>query len=276
MERQEQFPLVSVRVPVYNHELYIGKCLDSIYMDTYPNKEILIIDDGSTDASKNVIEKWIKSHRDKIHVSFTSRKNLGVTKTLNELNSLCNGEYIVGIASDDYLLEDSIKDRIEHMQRNNCDVLFADCVVIDENNQLIFESALKDLYNVNVEKYMTQKSLKSEIINNWSIPGSTLMVHKSVYDTYKYDEKSIVEDYDFFLFAVSKKNVCFFDKKVSAYRMHSANSHIHSSYFKRQISILRALIRNIPNFSFRLQLDMLKKIFWVFKKTIKNLIKGRR
>lgn len=274
--KNQKFPLVSVRVPVYNHEKYIGQCLDSILADTYPNKEIIILDDGSIDKSKNIIEHWIEDNGNKIKVTFISRENLGVTKTLNELNSLCNGEYIVGIASDDYLLKGSISNRIGYMKKNSCDVLFADCKVVNEHNDLLYESALRDMYKVNIEKYMDQRSLQYEIINNWSIPGSTLMVHKSIYDVYKYDEKSIVEDYDFFLFAVSKRSVCYFNEIVSAYRMHSANSHIHSSYFKRQGSILRAQIRNFQYFSFRLQYDIFKKIFWILKKTIINLIKGRR
>ena len=270
------FPLVSVRIPVYNHELYINACLDSICNDTYPNKEIVIIDDGSTDSSKVIIEKWIEKNKEKISVFFVARDNLGVTKTLNELNSLCKGEYIVGIASDDYLLQGSISSRIQYMQKNSCDVLFADCIVVNEKNELIYESALLDMYKVDISKYMTQVSLQDEIINNWSIPGGTLMVHKSVYDVYTYDENSIVEDFDFFLFVVSKKKVCYLDKKVAAYRLHSANSHIHSSYFKRQISILKALVRNYPNFSFKQRKNIIKKIFWLSRKITMNFIKGRR
>jgi len=275
MDRQ-QFPLVSVRIPVYNHELYIQQCLDSIYIDSYINKEIVIIDDGSTDSSKNIIEEWIQNHKDNIKVTFVARKNLGVTKTLNELNSLCSGEYIVGIASDDYLLKDSISKRIEYMQKYCCDVLFADCIVVNECNQVVYESALKDMYKVDVKKYVNQSSLQHEIINNWSIPGGTLIVHKSVYDMYKYDEKSIVEDYDFFLFVVSKKKLCYLDIKVAAYRIHGLNSHKLSSYFRRQFSILRALMRNFSNFSFRLQIDILRKIVWLSNKMIKNFIMRRK
>lgn len=272
----QKYPLVSIRIPLYNHELYIEKCLDSVYNDSYPNKEIVIINDGSTDNSKCIVENWISRYEEKIPIYFFSRENKGVTKTLNELNLLCRGEYIVGLASDDYLLNDSILKRIDFMSEKQCDVLFADCMVVSEKNELLHKSALRELYKVNIENYRNQKILKEEIIINWSLPGSTLMVHRSVYNEYKYDEKSIVEDYDFFLYVVAKKKLCYYDEIVAAYRQHSMNSHLTGSYILRQKSMIRSLVRNFVNFSFRLQLKILKKMYWIFKKTIKNYIKGRR
>ena len=272
----EHLPLVSIRIPLYNHELYIEQCLNSIKNDSYPNKEIVIIDDGSTDNSKLMVEKWIAYNKNDIQIIFKSRPNKGVTKTLNELNDLCKGEYIVGIASDDYLLGDNIKDRVQYMQETSSDVIFSDCLVVNEQNKLVYKSALQDMYHVDIKKYFLQESLIDEIINNWSIPGSTLMVNRTVYDLYKYDEKSIIEDYDFFLFVVSKKKLSYYDKKVSAYRLHNENSYRRHSYIKRQMCIIKALTRNIKNFSWKERIGILKKTFWIMKKTLKNIIKGKR
>lgn len=270
------YPLVSVRIPLYNHSSFVEECLNSIFNDSYPNKEIVIVDDGSKDDSKHIVEKWIENHKNKIEITFISRENRGVTKTLNELNRICAGEYIVGIASDDYLLPDSIMMRYEYMQEKNCKVLFADCVVVDERSQIMHESALKDIYKVDTRLYLKKETLDYNIINNWSVPGGTLMVHRSVYDEFVYDEKSIVEDYDFFLYTVAKDMLCYFDKTVSAYRIHSNNSHANSSYYKRQVSMIKALLRNISYFSNTHRSQMLKKAFWFLKKIFLKTIRRKR
>ncbi len=270
------YPLVSVRIPLYNHENYIKQCLDSIVDDPYPNKEIVIIDDGSTDRSRYVVEEWIRDNIHKIRIHFISRENRGITSTLNELNSLCSGEFIAGVASDDYLLKGAIGERVEYMRQTLSDAIFADCIVVDESGAVIFNSALTDIYRVDIDKYFNFESLRREIVNNWSVPGSTLMVRRSIYNEYRYDENSIVEDYDFFLFLVAKNKLSFFNKKVSAYRIHKTNSHKHHSYFKRQMSILKALIRNIRYFSWDMRQDIIKRIFWILKKTIKHTIIQRK
>ena len=58
-------PLVSFLIPYYNHKQYIGQTLDSILNDTYPNKEIVIINDGSTDTDISVINDWIERNSNK-------------------------------------------------------------------------------------------------------------------------------------------------------------------------------------------------------------------
>ena len=69
-----------MRIPLYNHSLFITRALDSIKEDIYPNKEIVIIDDGSNDNSVEIVEDWISKNLD-IKVNFRSRKNVSITKT---------------------------------------------------------------------------------------------------------------------------------------------------------------------------------------------------
>jgi alpha-1,3-rhamnosyltransferase len=74
------FPLVSVLIPFYNHNRFIKKTLDSILEDSYPNKEIIIINDGSTDPDDSNITAWIEDNSESIPVSYSKRENRGVTK----------------------------------------------------------------------------------------------------------------------------------------------------------------------------------------------------
>ena len=98
-------PLVSILIPLYNHEKFVIDCLDSIKNEGYPSLEIIIVDDGSTDDSLIIASNWLKSN-DKhfINSRIHSQENQGVVKTLNALISLSRGEYCLPIASDDILI----------------------------------------------------------------------------------------------------------------------------------------------------------------------------
>ena len=111
-------PLVSFLIPYYNHKQYIGQTLDSILNDTYPNKEIIIINDGSTDTDISVINNWIERHSSTLPIKFISRENKGITKTFNELARTSKGKYIVFCASDDYLINDTISNRVSILEKN--------------------------------------------------------------------------------------------------------------------------------------------------------------
>jgi len=65
-------PIVSFIVPYYNHNAYIAQCLDSILADSYPNKEIVIIDDGSTEPTIN-LQVWLDEHKLTDHIIYKRR-----------------------------------------------------------------------------------------------------------------------------------------------------------------------------------------------------------
>ena len=74
--------LISVIVTCYNHEKYIEQCLRSVFKQTYQNIELIVLDDGSTDGSKQIILKTLKDSP--FEVKFESHKNMGVVKTRNK------------------------------------------------------------------------------------------------------------------------------------------------------------------------------------------------
>ncbi|WP_019156023.1 glycosyltransferase family 2 protein [Robertmurraya massiliosenegalensis] len=86
-----QNPLVSVIIPVYNTEAYISMCIDSVINQTYPNLEIIIINDGSNDNSLNIINQYSKKHP---NIRVISQKNLGNSIARNRGIESADGEYI--------------------------------------------------------------------------------------------------------------------------------------------------------------------------------------
>ena len=97
---------ISVILPCYNSEKYIEKCIESILNQTYQNIEIIIIDDGSTDHTLKILEKY-KKENDKI--SIIKKKNTGVSDSRNIGIKEAKGKYIMFVDSDDFLELDAIE-----------------------------------------------------------------------------------------------------------------------------------------------------------------------
>lgn len=93
-------PLISVVVPVYNVEAFLDDCVESIISQTYANLEIILVDDGSTDSSAELCDKWMKSDS---RVMVIHKTNGGLSSARNAGIEIARGEYIGFIDSDDYI-----------------------------------------------------------------------------------------------------------------------------------------------------------------------------
>jgi glycosyltransferase involved in cell wall biosynthesis len=216
-------PLVSILIPVYNHEKYIIECLDSIAKQDYINIEVLLLDDGSKDDSYNVALSWIKLHAD-IRVTISRQDNQGVCKTLNTLIQQSSGEYIVLCASDDSLSLAGISRRVRILEENSSKLaVVGDAKLIDQNSKEISSSAMAHLYHTNYTSLL--KDIKSELVFHWSVVGPTLLIKRSAYDLLgMYDEKLLVEDREFYLRLLAKNTLLFFPEQVASYRIHTDNA----------------------------------------------------
>ena len=111
--------LISVIMSTYNNENTISLAIESILSQSYKNIEIHVIDDGSKDNTRQIIEKYSKNNKN-IH-SYYNDKNIGLTKSLNFLISKASGEYIARQDADDVSHQDRISQQIITMKKNNLD-----------------------------------------------------------------------------------------------------------------------------------------------------------
>ena len=226
MSVREQ-PLVSVLVPLYNHEAYIGCCLDSILADTYPNKELIVIDDGSHDGAAAVVRQWQERNAHRLGGCFTfvSRENQGISRTLNELITRSRGEYIAFVSSDDFLLADSIRVRMEYLQTHPAKgLVLCDYVVVDRDGAVLFPSGIEGYYRGNKRCLAHDGLIAYELIYRWSIAGPVYLYRKDLFtEIGGYDEQLIVEDWDICLKLAARDLVGFVDYPGAAYRLHGAN-----------------------------------------------------
>jgi len=258
-------PLVSFLIPYFNHKQYVEQTLDSILNDTYPNKEVIIINDGSTDTDISVINNWIKRNSNTLPINFISRENKGITKTFNELAGTSKGKYIVFCASDDYLINNTIKDRVSILEKNQEKmVLIADTTIVDSNSKIIYKSSIDEWLphkRSNKENYFSDKGLAYEIINRWKLNGPCSMMNKKLFfESGGYDETLFLEDWDFYLRAIAQKSIMYYDQKVAAYRVHGKNFSSKSK-FKLTYCLYLSAKKNYSLFSnpFKKQL-FIKKI----------------
>ena len=91
--------MVSIIVPVYNAEKYIDECIQSVLCQTYAAWELLLVDDGSTDNSGNICDKYA---REDIRIKVLHQKNQGVSVARNVALDWAKGDYIIFLDSDDF------------------------------------------------------------------------------------------------------------------------------------------------------------------------------
>lgn len=130
-------PKISFIVPVYNTGLYIKKCLDSIINQTFKEEiEIILIDDGSTDNSDELIKEYIEKNNSKDIIKYYTKENEGIAKTRNFGIDKANGKYIFFVDSDDYIDKETIK-KLKPYIDNNIDMVKFKLQRIDQNNNIL-------------------------------------------------------------------------------------------------------------------------------------------
>ena len=157
---------ISIIVPVYNNEIHLKKCLDSIVNQTYKNLEIILINDGSKDASLKIMNSYAKKDE---RIIIIDKENEGVSKARNDGIKKSTGEYITFVDSDDYIELNEIEEMYTAIKENNVDMVRTNYQVHYKDSDKIDTGDLKELAG----KILTAKEIKEtflEKILDGSIP----------------------------------------------------------------------------------------------------------
>jgi glycosyltransferase involved in cell wall biosynthesis len=132
MSKPYDQPLVSIVTPTYNREKFIIETVDSMLAQTYQNIEYIVINDGSTDNTLEILEKY----KEKIKIE--SHANIGQVRTLNKAWKNCNGKYIGYLSSDDLLYPNAIAELVAQIEKDESIVcVFPDSELIDEFSHVL-------------------------------------------------------------------------------------------------------------------------------------------
>ena len=150
-------PLVSIITPTYNRADFIEQAVNSVLAQTYTCFELLIVDDGSTDNSRDLIEPALADAR----VRYFHQENQGQSVARNLALSEAKGSFICFLDSDNYWPEDKLAHQVElFRQYPDYDVIYGDVVVIDENDREVSRKNMKR-YSGHIAKYMIRDNCVS-------------------------------------------------------------------------------------------------------------------
>jgi glycosyltransferase involved in cell wall biosynthesis len=189
---------ISVIIPTYNRAKFINKTLDAVFNQSFKVDEIIVIDDGSTDDTKEALQNF--------PIKYIYQKNLGVSSARNTGIKEAKNQWICFLDSDDIWDRDKIKEQIEFHQ-NNPNILFS---YTDE----------RWFYNhKEIKQNLNQKKGQTTFIDNIDlcrIGASTVMLHKSILDKVGLFDESFkaCEDYDLWLRILREFEIGYIDKKL--------------------------------------------------------------
>ena len=202
-------PMISVIVPVYNVKKYVGKCLDSILKQKYENLDILVIDDGSTDGSSEICDRY--AAKDK-RVRVFRKKNGGLSDARNFGLRKAKGNIVAFIDGDDFVKEDYISAMYEVMAKNNAGVVICgyNDVIPAEKTMSGKDATVKLLtQHENIDIVAWNKLYKKFIFMQNEIRFPVGKKHEDTLTTYKVLAKAKKVSY------IDKSLYCYIDRKDS-------------------------------------------------------------
>ena len=128
--------MISIIIPVYNVSKYLDKCLKSVVTQTYSNIQIILVNDGSTDNSGEICEKWCKKDK---RIEVIHKRNGGLSNARNVGIERAQGEYLMFVDSDDIISDDLCELLHDRLLENNADLAICDTYHIFDNNNFTFQ-----------------------------------------------------------------------------------------------------------------------------------------
>lgn len=220
-------PLVSVFLPTYNQEKYIGQAIESALEQDYENIEIVIGDDHSQDGTWEIVTKYEREHPEKI-VAFRNDENLGITGNCNEVLQRCSGELILFHAGDDILLPGKIEAQVSAMEETPSTVLCYHDVEVFESST----NETKSYWNSGDPKAKpvggdSEKVARELIARGTSfMAGQSVMVRREAVPKEGYDVRvPIASDWLMWIDVCARNSgtVRYIDRVLTRYRKHDEN-----------------------------------------------------
>jgi glycosyltransferase involved in cell wall biosynthesis len=180
-------PKLSIIVPVYNVELYLPKCLDSIINQTFTDFELILVNDGSTDSSVDICCNYIQKDS---RIVLLDKENGGLSSARNLGLSNAKGQYVAFVDSDDWIDLSMYNSMISALEEMNADIVICGQKVVNMNGSLDVINTIEDsvLYS---EEEATKLILKDEKIFSFAWDK---VYRKELFNNIRYPEGRIYED----------------------------------------------------------------------------------
>ncbi len=215
-------PLISVIIPLYNHEKFIYNAVASVVEQTYENLELIIIDDGSTDNSVAVASAISDSR-----ITILTQENIGAHATINRGIASAKGDYITILNSDDQYYSTRLQTFVDAMERDTAiDALFSRVEAIHDDNEHYFLFGNTPKHHIPLKRDHPDQRVAADLFGvNIVTTTSNLFCKKEVFaDIGVFKDYRYCHDLDFFLRLFHLKHVRFINEPLLCYRVHSTNT----------------------------------------------------
>ncbi len=206
----EKVELVSVVITAYNHSRYLPDAIESVLNQSWPAIELIVIDDGSTDNTADIIAHYPQ-------VKYTYQPNKGLPAARNAGALISKGKYVVFLDADDMLYPDAIATNTQYFKQH------PDCGFISGGHDLMNDEKTI-LPSKEWQRFPQKEHYKALLCCDYISMHAAVMYRRDVFAFHQYDETlSACEDYDFYLQVAKDYPVFSHNIKLAAYRKHGNN-----------------------------------------------------
>ena len=222
----EKQTLVSVVMPVYNHDRFIEQAMQSVCSQTYENIELIVVNDGSIDASEDVIQRFVGKHPN-CKIRAVKQDNAGSAAAIQRGIDIATGEYIALINSDDVYEPTRIECILRTMKDEGAELGFSGVSLIDDDdmpcaaNNTTAKALQKKLDGVNRFPNIIYALLDSNVAVS---TGNLIFTRRLYNDIGGFNDLKLCHDWDFMLQAVCRTKATYIEKQLYKYRIHSSNT----------------------------------------------------
>jgi glycosyltransferase involved in cell wall biosynthesis len=215
--------LISVILPSYNHAHYIGEAIDSVLQQSHSNFELIVVDDGSTDNSLEVI----KSYSDE-RISIIEQSNSGAHNAINRGLNIAHGEYLTILNSDDRYYPDRFEKMLQSLQYSEGDFCFSNLDMIDAGSDY-YRGWRYDHYHELCKK-CRDVSGNVFLVANPAFTTSNFFFSRKAYDHVgEFYNLRYTHDWNWVLRYSAECQVIWLDEKLMDYRVHDSNTLLESA-----------------------------------------------
>lgn len=225
-------PLVSIITPTYNHENYIKECIESVLKQSYPYWEMVIIDDGSTDKTCEIVSNYLDDRIIYIKQNNIGPYNLG--KTYNKALSICHGELIAILEGDDFWPEDKLEKQVKAFED-------PEVILSHGRSKIVYSNKIRKINIKEIDSIMDNNPIGSALYGLIGGIGSTpiavtLMIRKSVLNEiggFKQPKELPLVDFPTELELSLRGKFKFIDWNLGYFRRHNSSiTHIYRNEMK--------------------------------------------
>lgn len=239
-------------MPAYNGDRFIKQAIESVLAQTYPHWELIVVDDGSTDSTAEVVSTFKDSR-----IVYIYQENRGQAAALNHGLEVARGAYITTLDVDDWYTPNSLAARAEFLDTNEeYEVVYGDGIFCDKDGSL-----LKRFSELRTD-HLVGDVFDVMLTNSFFGTGANVMVRASALEKYKirYDESIVwCQDYDFYLRLAENCHFGFVDALTVWYRLHQENMTLTMPSKRRQDSLVRTRLKALASARFN-QTSNLQKV----------------